>query len=717
MIRHSRFEEECAVLRQSVLRSVEERDEFGLEQGLEVYERLVMRFIGKLGRLGVSYDREAARREVSGSIDGGWPQLEWIRDDYVTILRAANRSAEFSMIRRTLYFPFGIAKMALDAHDYLSFYYFLELPAFAYKLAEEVSAPALRTQIVDRLARYPHEFADYQLSRRLGEAESEGDIRWVQEMSEGLVGIYSGLLKAAVDASDGAAFRDMLLHLNLLFRNYKDSIPGFEEWLEYPNGDLWPQLGPESLYRQLKASLSILEDLRNVAKFGIAAWAVRCVQVEQSSERIENVLPALGFGRNLEKLTRTWINASEERFEELLRWSWWGLEGKQDGVIHWGGFEQYLNLAYVVLALRAIDGNDLPHAIEAFATVDTFPLEDSGSVQATLTDIGRHSELWGNLVGEDVFERVVALRQVFRATVERRRRVREEQVVNATLSVARVDMFAAAEEQGYKVLPDFLRLVQSMGATRTVPTSSLVGKQWGFNQLLPKEWFIEDTHVDISHVGKQLGQDLRAGLSGHVLKELLSGLPTEALREEPSLGEQIDPHLGVFRKRGGTPVILVVGTFRLINRLWNDPAFVHKRPFWGQRVDTSIGALEGVDVHHLLARDMDGIAVCDLARVGTWEQGVPDGASHGGRILAHEVQFTLRLLEEEELVRLASEREARAPKDDPVENGEPLDHAIWSLRQRVVHRLLTSARFTIEDPSWGIVLSGPEGRNATSDDE
>lgn len=717
MMRQGRFEEECAVLRRSVLRSVEERDEFALEQGLEVYERLVRRFIRKLGDLGVAYDQQSARREVSGSIRGGWPQLEWIRDDYVTILGTALRSSDFGIIRRALYFPFSIARTALDAQDYLSFYYFLELPVVAYNLAEELPPSQLKTRIVERLARYPREFTDYHLTIRLGESETEADIWWVRQMSEGVIGIYNGLLKSAVDALDSASFTDLLVHLNQLFRHYDDSIPGFQDWQESPEGDVRPNSGPLPLFTQLASTLSALESLRNITKLGIAAWTARCVQVRQSASHLDTVLPLLGFDGDLEKLSRTWIAASEERYEALLRWSWWSIEGKQEGVVHWGGFDQYLNTAYVVFALRTVKSDGPPQAIDAFSATDTYALDENGALHSALTDIGNHADLWRGLVPEDLLGRSEALRRIFRATVEHRRGVREKQVVAAALSTTRIELFAAAEARGYEVLPDFLRLVQATGAVRQVPASLLEGNQWGYNELLPKEWFIDDTHVAIDHLGKQHGQDLRAGLTGHILKELLAGLPTEGLRDEPLVSNQIHQHVSALRDRGGTPVVLVVGSLHLIQRLRSDPAFSPNNAAWGRGPDVAMGVLAGADVHRLLARDIEAIAVCDLARVGAWEQGIPGGGDPEERILAGEVRFRLRELDEDELVRLASERQARLRKDDPAGRVESMEQATWNLRQRVVHRLLTSARFAIEDASWGMVLRGPERGDAGSDDE
>lgn len=718
MKRHNAFEEELAVLRRSVLDAVHARDEYGVEQGIEVYERLVQRFVTKLKDLGATYDQRAAHREVSESIGGGWSELEWIRDDYAKILRAAMGTQDFSIIHGVLYFPIRIAWIAFESQDFLSFTYFMAFPSLAFKYSHKLVDPETREIVLDKIARYPHEFVDYGLTPRLEHAESTADIEWVEALSEGMVATYNDLLKAAVDANDRASFILFLKHFRQLFENYDDRLAGYRDWAEleavgHPPGDT------SDLFKPLKSALTTLADLRSTALLGLGGWLIRHIQFGTPAERYEDWFPQLGLEGDIERLTRSYLIAKRERHEPLLRWGWWSLEGKEEGVAHWGGFDQYLDVAYVIAALRTVSVTDAPAAIREFGDHDVYVMEESGSLTRILGEIESNLDKWGSLLPPEPLTRIAALRNTFGVTIAYRREVREREVVNALLSPSRVNEFASAEEKGYRRETEFLRLVRTIGKVRQVPEAARPDRHWGFHELLPKDWFVEGSNTEITHFGEQHGSNLRHGVVDRILREIVLALPGFPLEDDIPLSTLIEPKILALKARGASPLILLAGGFRLYQRLGSDPGFSSPGPVWGPpREGTLIGSMGDTEVHGIHWRGFEMVLVCDLKRIGTWEQVMPVEVKQDERILADEVRFTLRLLQEDEARKWVAERPDLhlKKKEDGAE--ESIEDAVYRLRQKVVHRLTTSAHFAIEDRESGLVFRKPgEAPQAEADSE
>src|SRR5947209_3897816 len=134
------------------MRAVKDERPSEVDESLELYRELVRTFVRRLATYGARYDRREAHAEVSGIPTRGWPEIDWIQEDYIEILRAAFRYPTQKILGMVLYFLVSVSSVALYEGDYLSFQKFaLGIPEYAYSLAAKLKDQELRDYAVERV--------------------------------------------------------------------------------------------------------------------------------------------------------------------------------------------------------------------------------------------------------------------------------------------------------------------------------------------------------------------------------------------------------------------------------------------------------------------------------------------------------------------------------------------------------------------------------------
>jgi hypothetical protein len=712
-----RFHEELSYVRASVVAAIRARDEAVVREGLDLYKALVQVFARRLKQFGAQYDHKSAQAEGSSLFGHGWPEIEWIERDYWAFLTEAFEAPHPSILREILFFPTAIAHISLQEGDYLTFHKLtVRTPGMAYKLAAELPDERMRAMGTRLVSRYMTEFARYSVAIRLDRAERAGEIIEVGEIARGVLVIFNELLRLAFDSRRIDDFVKFGMEMSKLFENYESQVDGFEDWRAEQQEKLGLQAfspGQEEVFGALDRLLSELETLKRVIRLGIGAWICREYQMGTlTSTEFHRWFGAAAMEGSLKSLTWTFWKARSREYETLLRWDWWVMEGREEGVLHWGGYEMHLDTAYVVRALEIVSESEIATARAEEAVVDRDFVHyldgDEASLKQTLRSTASPESKWRSVMGHDVDERVRLLSTYFTILVQQTKQQLAARVVESDLDAERVEIVARDILKGFEKQSEIRAFFEQAGAYGAGGAAPGDVEGYGFNRLLPKDMFVAGSNVSIEGWGEQIGADLAWTVGTKVLEGIEEAtLHRLEARVDRSVAETVLETVSALRARKFDPTILLVGGWKAYEAITSDSRFVQGERGWGPRRGRKLGALNGAPVYSIPRSASARAFVAEFGRLGRWEQYEAKADEAGAKVLGQFLFFSLMPVTEEMAGRAVRERPAEFLKGVAEPTPAQIAAKVFELRQQVQLRLFAWFRFDLREPEAGECLLLP----------
>jgi hypothetical protein len=251
-------------------------------------------------------------------------------------LDEAFRVERFNTLRHLLYFPISLAGIGLREGDYYLFHQFtIWLPSYSYRLARSVQDAEVRRLVVDRCWRYLKEFSDLYISHYLDRATTEERVGAIEDISLGLLRVFSDLLRRAFDARDVSsfeAFRNALLKCFEFreMRSYGEEIDELKWQRERGN------LSPEES-RRVETEMTLLQRILSFSRrlsegrkqllVGLNAWMLREWKGGKlTADEFSSWHKAIGGLGGPVVLWETLLQCVQHETEERFGWDWWILD-------------------------------------------------------------------------------------------------------------------------------------------------------------------------------------------------------------------------------------------------------------------------------------------------------------------------------------------------------------------------------------------------------
>lgn len=705
---------ELTYLRESVLRAIRGADVLTVEEGLEVYRELVRVFIAKLKMYGADYDKALSIREASAFPGETWPALEWIQSDFGEILAASFDHPNKKILRAVLYFPVSVARIALHENDYFTFHQLaLAFPEHTYGLANRLEDSELRTLAVELIGTHLREVDQFDIAATLERAGTKKELKHVFEIAEGILLIFGRLLKAAFDRRQLDHFRNFLMEMNRLFDSWGERLPGYERWvLMEPH----PIDGDEAenhlgeLYTSLQDQLGKLQGLRDVTRFGLNAWITKKYGGEElDAEEYRGWFEACGTFGDFVRLTNTYLLARKYETQDLLRWDWWVLEGAGDQMVAID-LDAHVDRAYVIHALRTGTIDDAKRAavrdIEGIREVEYLAAKEDAPVRTMVATIQNEKERWAPVLKDGGEVSVEAFTIFLDKLVQHAKDEWTASVIDAELSPRRVAEFKSCILKGYEMGAEIRDFFLKEGRYEWAGEHPGGKDRWGFNVLLPKEYFVEESNVWTVGLGENYGTNVAAGLGQVILKAVVPELQERSLdNREKSVIEDLRRASREAAESGLSPVILLLGGWRAHADLFDHKGFVPEHVARGRKHATRVGFLDDTPVHSIRFRGQAAALVADFRKLGVWKQFQPKLTPDHEEVLGKELVFRLTPVSEEDARRYVSERPDEFRETDEDGQMESVEDAVRRLRQRVYFRVLAQAEFVLESKDAGFRFS------------
>jgi hypothetical protein len=636
---------ELGYLRDNIVEAVSQRKTSIVESGLDTYEALVATFIDVLKEFGSPYDRKQALAEIH-SLEGGWSEIRWVRDDYREIADAALASRNLSVLEPVIYFPVGLSRLAYREGDYYIFAQFLNWLPYLYteavqQLAIEEATPNLSDReslfgvVRGWLATYPRELADFQIGHDINESGDAAAIRSSCEFARGIFTTFNRLLKSAYDERRVRDFQDFASELQDLYRHQvNDSTTVFlsTEAEQGPNDAEGAPVSPDVVRAECYQGLS---RLRQVIFLGLEGWLLHEYATDKLSlDHAEAFRGSAYLPSSIPDLWRLYLEARRERYEDELDWRWW--ESREHR-----GRAAYAGIAFDLLVLKPILLRMLVTAssMEA-AQIEALPLDltrdldylvgkGSGPLIETLSQVADSAEL-RELATFDPAA-AIGLRKRLLALGEEQANEEQKQLIDASLSSERIEEMKRNVLRGRREGGYLRDLVQHRGKYEFAgePPSGL--GSLSIHRWEPKDLYVERSRFSTSTWGLDYGRSLAKGEDELVVDQIASVVP--ALSPDPvdpkAVVGYLDQALSA-RTEIPKPVILFVGSLGAGWALAESGRFEYSRhvPFGEERKGepNPSGYFDNVPVYQIHSNAKPLAVVADLARLGTWQQYRPKGS-------------------------------------------------------------------------------------------
>jgi hypothetical protein len=694
---------EVARLRRSTIKAIRERDEDLVDSNLALYRELVIAFITRLRSYGATFDKKQAAREASAFPGRGWPELDWIVDDYRDVLEEAFNNPHRGILGSVLYFPTSVAAVSLHEGDFFTFYrVVLGFPGPAYLWASRLSDQSLREFAIDRIARYLSEFSRFHVAPVFERTDQPDEISRLRDIWEGLIIVFSDLLKAAFDRTDLPSFRSFMLTLNGLFDTVSDSISGYQNWLLLKDSTGFVETVPQeshTLYGVIQQALERLELLRNVTRLGLNAWitnryASNLIEPASFKEWFE----ACGTFGDLPSLTRTYLAGRSFETQDLLRWSWWQLEGVENQVVNIS-LEHHLDRVYLLHGLNLVgDGPVNPDALAGSmpAVRDLSYLVDrpEAPLQVLLRELSTSADRWAVVLRVQVSTSADNLTRVLHAVVQRQRAEWVALVVQSPLDATKVQQFKEDILEGYRGASEIREFFDESGRYEFVEGGT---GGWGQNSLLPKEIFVAGSNIMVQGFGRDYGAGVAQSLGERALDSIIGAITSV---EDVPAEETIDAlcRLGAeLRVKGAKPSVALLRSWMTYTKLFNDKRF-SPSPLQGSSSgrEALIGILDGMSVYRLHWRREPKAIVGDFAALGIYRQLQPrPKPEENDELLGKELLFMLQPVTADLAARIIAKQPDFLKNPDSGEI-ESVEAATLRLRGRVHFRLFGNGEFVLE---------------------
>jgi hypothetical protein len=701
--------QELSFLRDNLITAIREHRPGSVEDGLEIYEQLITEFVNLLSDVGVSYDRESARREQS-SIEGGWAEIEWMRRDLRDITDAAFDSGDLRIIQEVLSFVYSIVRLGIQKNDYYVFSHFLGwMPYFYERTARKVGDPDDRSGLVHHIVLILSEIGNLMILPRVEDAESEDEARRMRDFGLGLEDVYNRLLKVAYDIGAQPDFSTFARGLSecLVSHSLGDTpyaAEQLEQLLAQDHLDDETRARYESrlgLIRGRLESDNLWESRRRIIFFGLDAWLLRDYRAGNLSvDDFRSWDSATPPPAGLNELWETYLEATAFETERELGWLWWDLPERPAGRATFsGGYEQFLHPLMTIRLIELASRAD-PESLSQVTLRPDRQVEYLASAHSPLLrilDSMPEDDALMALVGPEGFQAVPAVRNLLTRTLSDYELVREQRLVNAPLSQGKVLAFQDELLTGWREASMMRAAIASEDRVVLVGERPPTVPFRGFNSLERKDAFVEEETLSAEGLAREYGRALSRMEDGVVvekLSEALSLFAPDTLVDDGLL-EACDRAVHDLVSRGLSPTILTVDAWAAVRTLSTSTEF----RYLSATESRASAEYRGAPVFQLYEGPEPAVYVIALGAVGELRTYSPGSDDATGDFVADAILFSITDISEARAHELLEQQPAlvRADSDEPL----TVEEGVRRLQQRVHLRALEAVEYVLVDPRSG----------------
>lgn len=710
--RQDPLRENLTDIRRGIIRAIRQRDPTEVDQGLDLYRDVLRAFLSLLQEHGVRYNRSNAASEGTLFTLGEWRALEWLKEGARSLLFEAFDHPHRDVIRSVLYLPISLANIGLEEGDYLAFHRFVRhFYAHAYHLALQVDDASVKELAVDRIWRFPKEFMDMRLGYHLRGRPEPHHVEAVVEHAEGVILIYNDLLKAAFDEDELEDFgRFAALLQQVGGEDLGKRVVGYEDWARrkrYGREEDPHEKSP--VYEHMWEMSGRLDRLKRITAFGLQAWVIRQYRRQElAADEINKWYDPLQIGGSLlhkgEALLAAWVDTG---YEDLLRWSWWEMEGvdlPQPMAVRLT-YDSDLKLAYVLQALQSastseINSGDFPESRDFEVLVS-----EDGELRKILQEVEPDPSKWSPLVPDAFALAADRLSRAWDEYLQQREQSHRLAVIEAEVDDAAVQAFRDDVLSGFRRAAGLLEVLRAAGS---VDSSSMRGEEApdpvGFYQLLEKRFFVSFNRVHVAG-WDGYGNEIVRTLTSLAITRIAETVHCTRPGADDSSGlNAISRALTDLREKGyKDPVIIVSGSWSVTSAMWErQPEFVPAAS--GRTPEGQIGTWHGAPVYTYPAGPQSLVLVADLCRLGTLKL-YQASEEERGEMLLDTMRFCVQPISEAEASRMVEKNPEVYRKRSETQDELTVEAAVMELRSRVRFELDVSAEFLMEDRAAAVCVN------------
>jgi len=706
---------ELSHFRDSLMDSIKDCKTGGVQEGLQIYYELIIAFLDKLQQWGSTYKKEQAIRE-STSLEGGWFEVRWITHDLQEIIDMALRVEYINVIKEVIYFPIRLASLAFSRRDYYIFYQFLDWVTYYYNMALRLKDITVKDFIVSRCSMYLAETLRYHVIPSIERGESDIEIEDGKDFATGIILIFNRLLKSAYDERQMEHFKAFSATVNSVFEfyfrhNQEHEVISLEHQLR--NSSL-TDVRKEELEKQLKLkqkhvwASNKLEETIRIMFYGLNSWLLhQYIDDKITASEFNEWDQIFQIPKNLQESWEAFSAAAKEEDKDDYGWSFWESREQENRIAFagvttfWGGFERHLRILFCVHCLRIIGKMNekqkgsavIPHARETIFLAEN----ESSPLRQLLQQIEQDAEKWEVVIGDEGLKAIPAFKGILEKAVQAQRKEENEFIKAANLSAQRVQLFKQEIVDNWSENAELREIVLKHGDYQFVGDAPEGKNFLGFNQLQPKDIYVDGTDIAVEGWGSQFGRDLATSENEDFIKQLINNVKDlNNINTEQNPVQKIAGALDSLEKAKYKPIIIILNSWVSFAVLEKSELFhgVENQPGHGL-----VGYFRDGPVFNLHYQGEPYIILVDLNKFCTWRQYKPRQIFAEEEYLTKELTFLLKMFTEES----AKDAIQQNPKLLLDKNGNQRteNEVISELQLQVHFRLLEQYEIEIKDRDSG----------------
>lgn len=704
-------------IRDGLIDSIKECKTGAVEEGLGIYEELISTFLEKLQQWEATYKRDTAIRE-SHSLGGGWGEIMWIRDDLHEIIDMAVRTEHIGVLQEILYFPLKMAIKAIHSRDYYVFQQFLDWIPYYYTMTSSMKDIRAQEFIISRCSMHLSEMIRYYVSPKIERSTDETEVEEGKDFALGIIFVFNKLLKNAYDNKKIEHFKGfsstVTSAFEFLFQHSLDSeVVSLEYHLKQQGLSDTQRARIEqqlSLERKRMSAVNTLRETIDIMFYGLKAWMLhKYIDITDKItpddfKEWDEAIPSPG---NLQKSWELFSSAKQANDDDF-DWSYWESKEHEKGaayagiMIFWGGgFDNHLRKLFCAQCLKMLGRmNDeqrnnamMPHSHDIVSLAES----ESSPLKQLLRQVEQNKNKWEAIIEESGLKAIPAFEGILGKAVQAQKEEESKLIKAADLSAERVGLVKQEIIDSWKKNAEFREIVRKYGNYEFIDNPTEGKNFFGFNQLQPKDMYIDGTDIAIEGWGSQFGRDLAGSEDEHFVTEVINNVKDLGNADaEQDLVQNITNALDRLERAKYEPVILILNS-------WASFAVIEKSELFrreeGQSVQGLVGYFQARPVFNLHYRGNPLIIVIDLQKFCVWRQFRPLQMFDGEEYLGDELTFLVRRFTEES-ARDAIKQNSKLLLDKQG-NQRDEGEVISELQLQVHFRLLEQFELEIRDKDSG----------------